>query len=64
MNGAYAILMGLNPFELLERTQEDYQLHLIMLRKAVELDFEQKKTASEIIGAQIAKVMGAMLGVH
>lgn len=54
--------MGQNPYHLLDQKSEDYQLHLVMLRKAVELNFEQKKTEAEIIGAQIAKVVTAMFG--
>jgi hypothetical protein len=58
---AYAVVLGINPFDILTRDKTDYLISIALMKKAMKLSSERKseeiKVLAELTGMEIAKVI-------
>ena len=57
--GAYALLMGVDPYNFVDLTDgDDFLIKTAMLRKAMEFKAQENEQLAAMIGVNVAKLLG------
>lgn len=62
VHGAYALLMGQDPYVFLNQNQDDYETKMIILKKAMELDEERRTVQMKVLALEIVRALSPMFG--
>ena len=56
--GAFCMMLGMDPYIVIDRGKDDYLILNVMLRKAMELRKTEQQNLAILVGNRVAEVIG------